>query len=98
MYRVAVAANVSSVPSFESAVKTAKTEARAFGLELMQRASRIASGSLYRSPKARMRVAGAMFRQGENVINGIEAAKFPRKVADVSLKAGSAAVTITKEG
>lgn len=96
MYRVAVASNVSSVPSFEAAVKSAKNDTRNFALDLLSSADRVAGSGLYRSPQARARVADGLRRQSANVLKGLEAAKFPRKAGDVSIKAGSANVSIAK--
>lgn len=93
MYNVNVNDRFSQVPSYEKAVSAAKTGVLIAAGSLRARATAIQSGNIYRSPKARNRVAADLRRSAENLSGAF---KFPKKAGDLSQRACGVTVNIVK--
>jgi hypothetical protein len=95
MYNVNVAGKtVASANSYEAAVKAAKANVAPVVQSIAARAHAILNSNVYRSPRARARIAADLQRTAQKVAdNGIS---LPRKAGNVSLNVGGVTLAIAK--
>lgn len=95
MYNVAVNNSFAQVSSYEKATAFASGQVARTIATMQANAATVATGKLYRSPKARARVASDMLRSAEK-LNG--AFKFPKKATPIDQRMHGVRVSIAKVG